>query len=228
MPSSSTQSTRRGFPSPRGWGLVSHVAMRTDFPLGVNLTALLSRLKRTCLIFRSSASTTKSEPVPGVHVQPDALFVGALPDHGHGGNEQIPWDEGVRFQLHPSGLDLGQVQDVVDEVQQVPRAGEDVRDVLALFGREGPEELVLEDLREPDDGGHGGAQFVAHVGEELGLGPVGALGLKPGILQLLGALLDEERQLALAPGKDPDAPLVSPTTSPIVARRARTTNQAVW
>ena len=38
-------------------------------------------------------------------------------------------------ELHLARLDLGQVEHVVDELQQVPRAGEDVAEVLLVLAR---------------------------------------------------------------------------------------------
>ena len=48
------------------------------------------------------------------------------------------------------------------------------------------EVVELEQLAKADDGVEGGAQLVAHSGQELALRPVGALGLVPG--RLGGAL----------------------------------------
>ena len=47
-----------------------------------------------------------------------------------------------------------------------------------LSRAERAEDAALHDLGEADDGVERRAQLVAHVGEELGLGAVGALGLR--------------------------------------------------
>ena len=75
------------------------------------------------------------------------------------------------LQFHPPGLDLRQVQDVVDQRQQVSSGIEDVLDVTGLLLVQVPEHLLVQDLREPDDGVERGSQLVRHVGEEFGLVP---------------------------------------------------------
>src|SRR3546814_2004581 len=79
--------------------------------------------------------------------------------------------------LELAGLDLRQVEDVVDQAQQVRAAVVDVDGVLAVpLIAHRAEQLVLDDLGEPDDGVQRRAQLVAHVGKEVGLGATGQLG----------------------------------------------------
>ncbi len=96
---------------------------------------------------------------------------------------------------HLAGLDLGHVEDVVDDRQQVLARGVDVADVfgVALVAK-GAEQLGHHHLGEAVDGVQRGAQFVAHVGQELALGLVGALGAD--LLDLV--LAGEFGQLVLA------------------------------
>ena len=72
----------------------------------------------------------------GVHVEVLLCRQGAHrgedPADEHGGVERL------LFQVHPPRLDLGEVQDVVDHVQQVLPAVADPAQVLALLVREGP------------------------------------------------------------------------------------------
>ena len=49
---------------------------------------------------------------------------------------------------------------------------------VVLLGAERAEDAALHHLGEADDGVERRAQLVAHVGEEFGLGAVGALGLR--------------------------------------------------
>ena len=89
------------------------------------------------------------------------------------------------LQLHLVGLDPGQVQHVVDDGQQVLRSARHLVHALGLLGRGGvaPHQVV-----QADDGVHGGADLVAHVGHEAALGLVGRVGLSACRSQLLGAV----------------------------------------
>ena len=86
------------------------------------------------------------------------------------------------FEVELAGLDLGEVEDVVDDRQQRRAGVVDLADVVALLGRE----LRLEgEVREADDGVHRRADLVAHVREEHGLHLRGFLGLLLGGDQFL-------------------------------------------
>ena len=107
----------------------------------------------------------------------------------------------VEEQVHLAGLDLGDVEDVVDHRQQVLAGGADLLQVGDLLAA--PVELrVLEQhLAVADDGVERRAQLVAHLGQELGLGAVGALGFLLGMRELASAVasvaLDLAQQLGL-------------------------------
>src|SRR3546814_11416808 len=60
-----------------------------------------------------------------------------------------------------------------------------LRVLAVLRVSERPEEALLHDLRKADDGVQRRAQLVAHVGEEGGLGVIGAL--QAGLHQIIGA-----------------------------------------
>ena len=68
-------------------------------------------------------------------------------------------------------FDAGHVQNFVDEVQQVFGGASDFLQVVLDLVRK-PWFMEGEAVQ-PDDGVHGGANLVAHVGEEYGLCPVG-------------------------------------------------------
>ena len=71
------------------------------------------------------------------------------------------------LELDPARLDLGQVENVVDQIEQrVAVVDHDVQ-VLALLG---VEPGLREQFRHPEHGVHRGADFVGHAGEKLGLG----------------------------------------------------------
>jgi hypothetical protein len=69
-----------------------------------------------------------------------------------------------------SGFDLGQIQDIVDKVEQVVTTAADDVDGVALLRVQA--RIVRQDLGIAENGVHGGADFVAHIGEEGALGLV--------------------------------------------------------
>ena len=76
------------------------------------------------------------------------------------------------------GLNLRQIEDRVDQVQQMPPRRQDIVGIIrdrraTLVLRH----LFLDQLREPNDGMQRRAEFMAHIRQELGLGPV--RGLRP-------------------------------------------------
>src|SRR5213593_2355298 len=76
--------------------------------------------------------------------------------------------ERPELQLHPSRLDLGEVEDVVDQREQVAPGAQDDPHVLSLFLVQFAEHAVVQHFREADDRVEGRAELVRHVGEELG------------------------------------------------------------
>ena len=76
-------------------------------------------------------------------------------------------------QLELAGLDLGEIEQVVEDTQQTVGRGLDGFQVLPLVLRQG---RVKSQLGHAEDRVHGGADLVADVGEEIVLGTVGRLG----------------------------------------------------
>jgi hypothetical protein len=76
--------------------------------------------------------------------------------------------EGNALELQSLGLDLGEVEDVVQQEEQ--RAGRRLHELQALPLRRRQVGLVENDVGHPDDGVHRGANLVAHPSQELGLG----------------------------------------------------------
>jgi hypothetical protein len=74
---------------------------------------------------------------------------------------------GFQIELHPPGLDLGEVEDVVDQREQVAARAEHAVEGLDVL----PQGLRIfpQHLGDADDGVERGAQLVAHAGEELRL-----------------------------------------------------------
>ena len=94
-----------------------------------------------------------------------------------------------RPQIHASGLDLGQIEHVVDQPEQMVGAGQDLLEIAVLPLRQHVLAAAHDQPGEADDRVHRRPQLMAHVGQELGLGGARLLGLLLGRLQrLLGAL----------------------------------------
>ena len=89
------------------------------------------------------------------------------------------------LELHPAGLDLRQVEDVVDQREQVPAGRVDVLQVVVLLVVEVAEQALEQHLGEADDRVERRAQLVRHVGEEFGLVLVGDLELAALVLDLV-------------------------------------------
>ena len=101
--------------------------------------------------------------------------------------QDVPQRELGVVELELAGLDLGEVEQVVDHLQQGVGRGLDDRQVLPLLGGQ---RRVEGELGHAEDGVHGGADLVADVGQELVLGPARRLRRLLGPPQhLLGALL---------------------------------------
>ena len=89
-------------------------------------------------------------------------------------------------QLEPARLQLGQVQHIVEDGQQVLAGLARDLQMLALLRIE---RGAVEQRHHAQQAVEGRAQLVAHVGQEGALGPVGLLGLGLGLLQPGGELL---------------------------------------
>ena len=93
--------------------------------------------------------------------------------------------EGNLLQIQFAGLDLAEVQDVVEDPQQVGGGAADLAQVVLLLGRE----LGAQGQRgQADDGVHRRADLVAHVGQEaaprIGCGLRGVTGILELVLEL--------------------------------------------
>ena len=136
------------------------------------------------------------DPVPGC----------PLPHQGQGivqGGGQM---EPIELQLEPSGLHLGQVEDVVDQGEEMPARGQDVLQVLGLLLVHLPKHPLGQDLREAEDGVQRGPELVGHVGEELGLVAAGGLQQPTLVLDLVKepGVLDGEGRLRGEGREEPD------------------------
>ena len=78
-------------------------------------------------------------------------------------------------ELERSGVDRGEIEDVVEDREQRRRGAHDVRGIFALARIERADRLVAEELREADDVGERRAQLVGDVVHEVVAQPRGAL-----------------------------------------------------
>ncbi len=85
--------------------------------------------------------------------------------------------EGDVFELEATGLDFGEIEDVVDDGEEGLAGLADGVDGVALVGGEGG---VEEEAGHADDAVHRGADLVRHGGEEVALGAGGGVGLDLG------------------------------------------------
>src|SRR5215472_14418918 len=73
------------------------------------------------------------------------------------------------FELHVARFDCCKIENVVDQLQQLVRAGEDAPAVVELAVIEVAEVLVVEDLRKADDRVERRAQLIRDIGDEFAL-----------------------------------------------------------
>ncbi len=100
-----------------------------------------------------------------------------------GGAQQVERD---RLQGQLARLDLGEIEDVVDQGHQGLATGPGEFRQFALGGRQ----FAVEQQSDgPQRAIHGGADLVAHVGQEIALGAAGGLRRVAGLPQLLAAQL---------------------------------------
>ena len=95
--------------------------------------------------------------------------------------EAAPETEGDPFEFDHAGLDLAQIQDVVDDAEQAAHRTPDVAQELVLLF---VQHRQMQHLRRSHDAVDRCPDFVAHVGQELALGQIGGLRLGSRFFQL--------------------------------------------
>ena len=135
-------------------------------PFSVNLLALLARLSSACrsrvwsacMVPRSGGQSTTMRLPFFVAIGSMVLATSPIKRHQR---------ERFEVKLHPPRLDLGQIENVVDQGEQMPaRAEHAVERLEVLLEALG---ILPQHLGDADDGVERCAQLVAHVGEELRL-----------------------------------------------------------
>jgi hypothetical protein len=129
---------------------------------------LVERLRQTCRVDPYQAAQVASAGGR------DPLLGGAAPHRAESRLEQLLDGNSLLVKRQPAGLDPRQVEDTVQDAEQV-HAG--IADIARVLRRVGLPRCGLDDFGKADDRVERRAQFVCHVGEELGLGAVGLLRL---------------------------------------------------
>ncbi len=113
-----------------------------------------------------------------MHMERQVLVFGHVPEVAIDGVAQAGERDLLDLDGDGAGLDLREVENVVDQVEQVGAGGVDVAGEIDLLGQEVAAGVVGQLLAEDEDGVERRAQLVRHVGEELGLvlGGEGQLG----------------------------------------------------
>ncbi len=71
-------------------------------------------------------------------------------------------------------FNLREIENVVDDAQEMMCAGLNVADIASIaLGSKRAEHLARHGFRETNNRVHRGAEFVAHIGQEIGFGPIG-------------------------------------------------------
>ena len=160
------------------------------------MTAFESRLMTICLSLPDVGDPV-ADVLLDVEHEHQALTTGALANQRHAVVEQHRQARAREVELHAAGLDLRQVEDVVDKREQMVARGVNVAQVLELLVVDLAKHLLAQHLGEADDRVERRAQLVRHVGEELRLVLVGHLELAALGLDLVeqARVLDRDHRL---------------------------------
>src|SRR5208283_2000692 len=123
-----------------------------------------------------------------IHRERDGnLFLqGRLLDQAMRGLAHLLYIDRSELELDLAALDLGDVEDIVDQGEQVSAAVLEIKDRAMLPGVQRTIHLLVEALGNPQDAVERRAQLVTHVRQEFVLEPGGASQLVIGLGQLLG------------------------------------------
>ena len=159
-------------------------------PSLVNLAAFDSRFRST---WRTFVTSSRIEPRSSGqrHFEAVAVLLDERPGGDGGLVDDGPDLECLEIQPHLAGLDLGEVEDVVDEPEQVLAGGLDLLEVGDDVGMARGRRVLREHLAVAEDRVQRRAQLVAHVGEERALRLAGLLGGLVGLEGRLQGALDD-------------------------------------
>ena len=130
-----------------------------------------------------------------LELKAQAFLFGQGPHQRAQAGQQIGQREGLAVHIKPSGLNFGQVEQVVNEgFKALPRLAEH----LHMAALRGSEWGLTQQFGHAKQGVHRGANFMAHIGQKIALGLVGcqrldAVKLKVALRQRQGALARYDR-----------------------------------
>ena len=151
-------------------------------PSLVNLQALLNRLSKIC---RSRMGSTVSTPRFSWSFD-DKLVVVLLSELTRGADDLVDQRrklDGLRIEFELAGLDLGEIEHLVDEAEEMVTSAVHALQGLQRLFRAEARRVGDHHLGQTDDGVEGRAEFMAHPGDELRL-------ILARLLQLSVLLLD--------------------------------------
>src|SRR5205823_14271081 len=96
----------------------------------------------------------------------------------------------LRLEFELTRFDLGKIENVVDKLQQVLGAGQDIAEIFLVLRRDRADPAVMHQLGKADDAVERGAQLVGHVSKKLALQPVGFLDAAVLLFQLFAPSAD--------------------------------------
>ena len=181
-----SETTRRKPPVISALATIETLARRA----AVNLMPLETRLSSTCFSLRSSPRSSGSLWAGG-----DAAVAAGRPRRGRAPGASTSFSilgtvMTVSSSLSSPASMRGHVEQIVDDLQQMLGARQDVAGIFVISGiADGPQQLDLHHLGEADDGVERRAQLMAGVGEEVGLAVVGRFRLVLGPGQRILGLL---------------------------------------
>ena len=145
-------------------------------PASVNLTAFPTRLMRICRRRMGSVTMVSGSPPRDSTDRVSPLASARTRINDATSANQLARRTGDALDFELSRLDLGKIENVGEDIQQMVAVAFDRLDRLDVFGSGCIAEIVEKDIGKSEDRGHRRANLVAHIGEEFALGAVGGLG----------------------------------------------------
>src|SRR5262245_28545358 len=102
--------------------------------------------------------------------------------------------DGFDSDVHPAGLDLGEVKQAIDEVQQALGVIEEILQILPLQSRDLALGVAPNQPRVADDRVERGAKFMRHAGKKIRLVAIGSVELLIELAQLIVHPIEVSRQ----------------------------------
>ena len=110
----------------------------------------------------------KQRPIIDFQRQAEARNIGLLSNESNAGiRDAAHFDTFILAQLRHAGINLREIEDVIDNTEEERATRLDVLDISGLLRVQASGNARREYLREADDCVERGSQFVAHIGEKL-------------------------------------------------------------